>query len=166
VLYVVLISGLVICAIFAVRAKQMLTSVLWLIGTSAVLSVLFYIMGACHLAVIELSVGAGLIAVLFVFAISVASDKPITLPSLIPRPLAWIFVILAVAFTAWRVLPIGGTVAPTTGCVESTVLWQERSLDTLVQVALIFAGVVGMLGLLSGSRKRPPIGLEAESDEL
>jgi len=165
-LYVVLILGLVICAIFAVRAKQMLTAVLWLIGTSAVLSVLFYIMGACRLAVIELSVGAGLIAVLFVFAISIASDEPVTLSSLVPRPLAWVFVVLAVGFTAWRVLPTGGSMVPVNGCVESTVLWHERSLDTLIQVFLIFAGVIGMLGLLSGSRKRPPVGLEAEGDEL
>lgn len=165
-LYVVLILGLIVCAIFAVRAKQMLTSVLWLIGTSAVLSVLFFFMGVCRLAVIELSVGAGLIAVLFVFAISIASDEPVTLKSLLPRPLAWVFVVLAVGFTAWRVLPVDGPVIPVGGCVESTVLWHERSLDTLIQVFLIFAGVVGMLGLLSGSRKRPPIGLEAEGDEL
>jgi hypothetical protein len=31
----------------------------------------------------------------------------------------------------------------------AVVLWQERALDVWVQIALIFAGVIGVLGLLA-----------------
>jgi hypothetical protein len=35
----------------------------------------------------------------------------------------------------------------------SQVLWKERALDVWVQVALIFSGVMGVLGLLSEKNK-------------
>jgi hypothetical protein len=35
----------------------------------------------------------------------------------------------------------------------SDVLWEERGLDMVLQVALIFSGVLGVIGLLSAARK-------------
>jgi hypothetical protein len=45
-------------------------------------------------------------------------------------------------------------------------LWQQRSVDVLVQVALIFAGVLGVLGLLSGVKPtREPVVVELPEPE-
>ena len=67
----------VVFAILSIRSKRLITSALWLAGVSALLSVVFYLFGAHLVAVVELSVGAGLVTVLFAFAISVAGDEPI-----------------------------------------------------------------------------------------
>jgi Tfp pilus assembly protein PilV len=34
----------------------------------------------------------------------------------------------------------------------STVIWQQRDLDVLVQVVLIFSGILGLLGLLAEAK--------------
>src|SRR5207244_3024706 len=60
----------VLCGAAAMRASRLMASGLWLAGTSAFLAISLYRLGAPHVAVIELSVGAGLVAVLFVFTIT------------------------------------------------------------------------------------------------
>ncbi len=75
VLFCVLSAQMLICAFMAFRTPRLLISALWLAGCSAILSILLYLMGAYQVAVIELSVGAGLVTVLFVFAISIAGDE-------------------------------------------------------------------------------------------
>src|SRR5512135_612443 len=89
-LFIVLTLAMLACAFMAFRAKQLIVSALWLAGCSAILSILMYLLGAFTAAVIELSVGAGLVTVLFVFAISVAGDETIEVRSIIPRPMALI----------------------------------------------------------------------------
>jgi len=55
------------CGVQAIRAKRLLAAALWLAGVSAAVATLMYSLGAYEVAVIELSVGAGLVTVLFVF---------------------------------------------------------------------------------------------------
>lgn len=151
--YVALIVGAVLCAVQAVRAPKLLASVLWLAGVSVLLSTVFYLMGAIQIAVIELSVGAGLITVLFVFAISLAGDEALEAPSIVPRPVAGFLVMLAIALIGLQMLPLAPA-EPTVAAVPFVeMLWQERGLDLLVQVVLIFAGVVGVLGLIGQPTK-------------
>src|SRR5512136_2242428 len=71
----------------AIRARRLLTSAIWLAGVSALISVVFFLYGARQVAVIELSVGAGLVTVLFVFAISIAGDDIIDTRPILPWPL-------------------------------------------------------------------------------
>src|SRR5574341_1154710 len=88
-----LIALALLAAIQAIRAARLMSSALWLAGVSATLSIVFYLMGALNVAVIELSVGAGLVTVLFVFAINVAGEEPLDAFPLVPRPVAWVLVI-------------------------------------------------------------------------
>ena len=81
--------GLYFGAVMALRAPKLISSALWLAGSSALVAILTYLLGAPEIAVIELSVGAGLVTVLFVFAINVAGDETISVQALIPKPLAW-----------------------------------------------------------------------------
>jgi uncharacterized MnhB-related membrane protein len=141
--------AILVCGFMAVRAGRLLSSALWLAACSAFLAVLLYRLGAFEVAVIELSVGAGLVTVLFVFAINIAGDESIGLPSIVPRGLAWLLCLAPLAVIGALVLPsVGSGVAPAAAAFVN-VMWQDRALDVVVQVVLIYAGVLGLLGLLA-----------------
>lgn len=73
--YVLVAVGILVCAILAIRSKRLLISAIWLAVTSALVALMFYMLGAVQVAVIELSVGAGLVTVLFVFAINISGEE-------------------------------------------------------------------------------------------
>jgi uncharacterized MnhB-related membrane protein len=75
IVYGIIVVGLLVCAVQAVRVQRLLNSALWLAGASALVALLIYMLGAPEVAVIELSVGAGLVTVLFVFAINIAGEE-------------------------------------------------------------------------------------------
>ncbi|HZU86940.1 MAG TPA: NADH-quinone oxidoreductase subunit J [Anaerolineaceae bacterium] len=149
-LYILILAGTVVCAIGAIAARRLITSALWLAGASALVALFMYLLGAHEVAVIELSVGAGLVTVLFVFAINIAGEEPLLLHPLLPRPLAWGLILVALVLFGWVTIPNLLNITPT----ESTstflqVMWQDRQMDILLQIMLIFAGVMGVIGLLS-----------------
>lgn len=149
--YVLIGLGGLFCAVQAIRAERLLTSALWLAGTSALVSVAIYLLGAPEVAAVELSVGAGLVTVLFVFAINLTGKEAIDERSLIPKPLAWVLVALAVGCLAVLLLP--GVVTFPSEEVEKSlreILWGTRRLDLWLQIVMIFSGVLGVLGLLGG----------------
>ncbi len=148
----VLVIGAIASALFAIRARRLIVSALWLAGCSALVSIIFYVIGAREVAVIELSVGAGLVTVLFVLAISVAGEEKIDLRSFVPKPIAWVLIIGSMGLLALMVIPSIGAVPSTTEPSFSVVLWQQRGLDALVLSGLIFAAVVGLLGLLAEAK--------------
>jgi NADH:ubiquinone oxidoreductase subunit 6 (subunit J) len=111
---------------------------------------MFYLLGAVQVAVIELSVGAGLVTVLFVFAINISGEEAMDFKAVMPKPLAWGLVIIAVGLTAYLTIAGGGLTLVFKAMNETpAVLWSDRYLDILLQIALIFSGVLGVLGLLS-----------------
>lgn len=160
---IVIAGGMIICAIQAIRSAHLLNSAIWLAGCSALIALLIYMLGAPQIAVIELSVGAGLVTVLFVFAINITGEDASTILPSIPRPVAWIMVVLSMAVFIWMVLSNLGT--PFTSVDDLPLmdyLWSTRGADLMLQVVLIFAGVLGMLSLLSGSdRQNHPAGEES-----
>lgn len=156
------VVGLVICAFMAMRSQRLLVSALWLAGCSALVALLMYLMGAYQIAVIELSVGAGLVTVLFVFAINIAGEETPGLLALIPKPLAWSLVALAVVLLGWMTLPgFGAGIAVPLEGTFALAVWSERRLDVLLQIVLIFSGVLGILGLLAEGK--PHAGKEHEA---
>jgi NADH:ubiquinone oxidoreductase subunit 6 (subunit J) len=146
---IILVIAAVIFAIQSIRARRLIVSALWLAGTSALLSLIFYLLGAYLVAVIELSVGAGLVTVLFVFAISIAGEEGVELRSLVPKALGGVLALLAAILLGWLSLPAGASRPPAVEAGISEMIWQVRGLDILVQVVLIFSGVLGLLGLLA-----------------
>lgn len=153
-LQVSLLIAAVFCAIQAIRAPRLLVAAIWLAGVSALVAVLLYLLGAHEVAVIELSVGAGLVTVLFVFAISLAGEETTRLPAIIPRPLAIGLVTASVLLLAWMLAPTDSPPAAADESSFTVVVWQERGADTLAQIVLIFAGVLGVLGILA---EEPPV---------
>ncbi len=160
------VAAILLCAVQAIRAARLLVSALWLAGASAAVSLLMYMLGAAEVAVIELSVGAGLVTVLFVFAINIAGDEPIGLRSRVPRPIAWVVTLASLVLLGWLALPHVGVALPVPGAEPfATVLWDNRAADVLLQVALIFAGVLGVVGLLAEEPKAAaPAGDRAPAD--
>lgn len=153
--YVLTSMGILVCAIQALRARRLLISALWLAGTSALTALLLYLLGAPQVAVIELSVGAGLVTVLFVFAINIAGEEALDLRSVLPKPLAWVLVGTAVILLGWMVFSASGSLqGGSGGAAFSAIFWEDRKLDVLLQVVLIFSGVLGVLGLLSEGKPR------------
>ncbi len=144
-----LLAGL--CAGMAVRTRP-LHAALWLAALSAVVSIIFYRLGAPELAVVELSVGAGLITVLLAFAISMAEDE--TMPAaLIPRPFAWLLVIVAGGALLWLLLPALPPIRQVAADAPFVAqIWDNRLLDLAVQLVVVITGVMGVLSLMGETR--------------
>lgn len=146
--YGFLMAGAVVCAALAIRARQLIAAALWLAGTSALVALALYLLGAHQVAVIELSVGAGLVTVLFVFAISIAGDDALSKREFMPNGLAVGAVVVFCTLLAWQVLPLEARPTMAGEAPFQQVLWSDRALDVLVQLVLIFTGVLCVLGLL------------------
>lgn len=147
---IITIVGACVSALLAVRARRLLVSALWLACSSAFLSALFYALGAHTVAVIELSVGAGLVTILFVFGISIAGDEGLEKRPLVHWTLAAALILIALGLLGWFVLPAADpAAAAATELPFAAMLWQQRGLDVMVQIGLIFAGVLGILGILA-----------------
>ena len=149
IVYGILAVGMIVGALQAIRAPRLITAALWLAAVSMQLAVMLFLLGAPDVAVIELSVGAGLVTVLFVFAISVAGELTEDLPTIVPRPLAASLILFVIILLTYFILPAP---TPTPAAAEAdfaTVMWEQRAVDVWLQVALIFAGVLGLLGLLT-----------------
>ena len=147
--YGLFMLGAIFCAYRAIVAKRILTATIYLACISALTSAVLYLLGAAQVAVMELSVGAGLVTVLLVYALSVVGDDAMDPASVIPKPLAFALVgLTAVVFgaMAYPVIPAYFERGSLTLAVS---LWQTRVLDVWIQIALIFSGVLGVLGLLS-----------------
>jgi uncharacterized MnhB-related membrane protein len=149
----------IFCAVNALRANSLLSAAIWLAGVSALTAVFIYSLGAPETAVIELSVGAGLVTVIFVFAISVAGEEAIRVPPLIRHPLAWAIsglTILLLGSFLWPIANLTPAASPA-AATFGVVFWEQRGLDALAQIVLIFVGALTLLSLLG---ERPKAGQE------
>jgi len=159
-----LMIGVVLAAFFAILAKRLLASTIWLAVLSALSAALFYVLGAPHVAVIELSVGAGLVTVLFVFAIAVSGGEDAGGPAPIPTVVAIVFGLGMMALLAWFILPIEAPEVIGEQMSFTQMLWEGRALDVMVQLAIIFSGVVSVLGLLGENVDAMPFARRKEGD--
>jgi len=147
---ILILVGMLFCAAMAVKAQKLLVSALWLAGASALTALWMYILGAPEIAVIELSVGAGLVTVLFVFAINIAGEGGVSPRALISRPVSWVLVIASIGLLAWLNLSVNlPQPMPVVNVPFRTEFWENRSADVLLQIVLIFSGALGILGLLA-----------------
>jgi uncharacterized MnhB-related membrane protein len=141
--------GAIFCAYRAIVAKRILSATIYLACISALVSATIYSLGATQVAVMELSVGAGLVTVLLVYAVSVVGDDALDPASVIPKPLAFTLVGLVTAMLGAMAFPAVRTTLTSVSTDLVSSLWQNRVLDVWIQIALIFSGVMGVLGLLS-----------------
>ena len=152
--YALLLLGAVFCAYRAIVAKRILSATIYLACISALTSAVIYLLGAAQVAVMELSVGAGLVTVLLVYALSVVGDDALDPASVIPKPLAFTLVALTTMLVGWMVYPAIPASFERGSMTLAISLWQSRVLDVWIQIVLIFSGVMGVLGLLSEKAPR------------
>ncbi|TFH33502.1 MAG: hypothetical protein E4G99_11325 [Anaerolineales bacterium] len=152
-LTVILLNFLnLIFAVQVLRAKRLIWAAIWLACTSATTAFVCFVLGAFQVAVIELSVGAGLVTVLFVFVINIAGEEPDQQPKTHSRWIPLLAVIIPTLLIGASVLAIDGAQGPASADNFVNTFWEHRGLDVLVQVVLIFAGVLGLLGLLAEAK--------------
>ena len=72
---VILVVAAIVCAILAVRFKEILFSAISLAVLSVVIAIMFFKLNSTYAGVFELSVCAGLITALFVSVISLTQRK-------------------------------------------------------------------------------------------
>jgi uncharacterized MnhB-related membrane protein len=150
-----LVVASLVCAVCALYARRLLHMALWLAGVSACVSLLLYGAGAREVAIIELSVGAGLVFILFVFAISLAGEARPPEAAVVSGPPAAVLLGLVVILLGELAWPHAAGASTATLAPLSLSLWSERRLDVLLQVVLIFCGALTIAGLLA------PAALEA-----
>jgi hypothetical protein len=56
---------------------------------------------------------------------------------------------IILGLVGWLILPASNPAAAAEEPSFSIMLWQERGLDVMVQIGLIFADVMGILGILA-----------------
>jgi hypothetical protein len=112
--------------------------------------------------------------VLFAFAIGIAGEDQIRLNPIIPRVVIWGLVLAAIALIGWLAIPFAREAflppaeqaAAAAEAPIQAVIWEQRQLDLLVQIVLIFSGVLGMLGLLAEAKAplQRPVAEEIAAD--
>jgi NADH-quinone oxidoreductase subunit J len=141
----------VVCAAAAVRVQRLIAAGIWLAASSAAIAWSLYLLDAPYLGAIELSVGAGLVAVLFVFAVVGAGDGATHARPPVPRRLALVLATAPVGILAWLVWPlVSAGQPPAVGGDVASILWNARGLDVLGQLVLLLTGVLGVLTLVGG----------------
>ena len=127
-LFLVLVVGAILCAYRMMVSTRILVATLYLACISALVSIMLYLLGGTQVAAIELSVGAGLVTVLLVYAISVVGDDALDPASIVPKPLAMISVLAAAVFLAWLAIPIGVTSKSFTGSFNASCIMGTASI--------------------------------------
>src|SRR5512141_3259343 len=125
--YAVFLLRAIFCAYRAIVATRILSATIYLACISALVSAVLYLMGATQVAVMELSVGAGLVTVLLGYAVSVGGDDALDPSSVIPKPLAFVMVgavTILLGFMAFPAVAIAKNV-DTSSLALSIALWQN-----------------------------------------
>jgi hypothetical protein len=84
---------------------------------------------------------------------------------LLPRPFAWIAILVACGLLLWLIMPQIPAVraAAQIDAPFFMQVWENRLLDLAVQITILISGVIGVLSLIGETRKSNEIAPEAQS---
>ncbi len=155
----ILVIVLVIAAIGTVMTSTLLRSAILLALTSVVTAVIIYQLGCPLAAVIELSVCAGLIPVIFVSVIGltrrVSKDE---MPQRKKEQLKSFWLLPILLFIVWILMYHMDIKTDFVVRVEDAetirhALWVHRSIDVLGQIAVLLAGAFGVAAIIKERKK-------------
>ena len=157
-LTVVVLSVMVAAALWSVVTLTMLRAAIGLALVSVLLAVVLFTMGATLAAVFELSIGAGLIPVLFVSVVSLTrrqqqEERPMVRRIYFRRfwPLPLVLLAAGIALTFVH-LPIA-VAPPVQEGGPRAIFWVSRRLDLFGQVLIVVAGALGIVVLFKEGPK-------------
>jgi NADH-quinone oxidoreductase subunit J len=154
----VLLGLLVLLSIGCCIFKDLLYVAVSLAVISAVLAGVLFLFGANIAGVFELSVCAGLITVLFIATVSLTKDSDQKVESRLPTYFIPLFVLIFIGIDfyimQWLARSLLTASAPQQAVTFQKVFWEMRGSDILGQVALILAGVFGILALFRLKEKK------------
>jgi NADH-quinone oxidoreductase subunit J len=153
-LMLILLVLLVAMALWSAMTTLLLRATIGLAATSVMLAIVMFIMGAKLAAIMELSVCAGLISVVFVSVISLTQRKPFKeyverrrkrLRRFWPLPLVLAAVGIGLSYVH---VPVQIKVnLPSMDGDARVILWSLRQLDLFGQILVLLAGAFGVLVL-------------------
>jgi NADH:ubiquinone oxidoreductase subunit 6 (subunit J) len=150
-----LLIGLVLFSVLAILLKDLLKSAISLAVASLFLGIVFFRMNAAYAGVFEISVVAGLITVLFILTIALTKADEEVRESKLSNLVFPLFFVVFVIIDALVMKGLLQKIPALPGAAESggfgDVLWKERTLDLVGQIAVILAGVFAVIALF---RKR------------
>lgn len=159
-LNLILLSGLLLAAIWTVMTIRLIRSIVGLALTSAILSVIMYRLNSPLAAVFELSVCSGLISVIFITTVSFT--QRVSKERLLIRRrerlkrflyLPFIIIVAGLLLMEYLKIPQFELPLPVTEPGVRGVLWNLRHLDLLGQVIILLAGVFGVVILFKETDK-------------
>ena len=154
---VMLVATFVLAALVTVVSARLLRAVIGLALTSALLSVLMFRLHAPIAGVFELSVCAGLIPAIFLVAIGLTqrmTTEDVTIRRREKTRLFWalpLLLICAGIFLSTKLALLIPGMPPPTLTVQADVrqvLWNERHMDLLGQVAVLLAAAFSVVVLV------------------
>ena len=159
-LTLILLTLLVLAAVWAVMTRSLMLSAIALALTSVILSIIIFTLDSPLAAVFELSVCAGLITVVFISTMSLT--KPITRTELkkqtkdrIKRYWYMPVMLVLIGFGCWLSFasPELNVLAPAVDNDVRNVMWKIRQTDILGQIVIILTGVFGVVVLFKERTK-------------
>ena len=155
ILILILLFGLVTAALLSVLIRNLLKAAITLAAASALLAVVMFLLGTWIAAVIELSVCAGMITVVFISAISLT--KPLTdeeilieakerrgryifLPFILIAVLIVLIILRANHLMNFNFIESANSPAVPDFTTQTSVIWNNRALDVLGQVIVCSRG--------------------------
>ncbi len=153
---IILLAGMVVCAVACIVLGNLIKAGVAMAATSAILSIVMFVMRAPLAAVFELSVCAGLIPVIFMSTISMSHIKSKEEMEELKKerkkrflflPLILIVVAAAVLFFMWpHIIDFSWSYfVPSAAENVKELLWNNRQIDLLGQIIIILAGVFGVI---------------------
>jgi NADH-quinone oxidoreductase subunit J len=157
---IILLSGLILTALWTVMTIRLIRSVAGLALTSAILAAIMYRLHSPLAAVFELSVCAGLIPVIFITTVSFTqrvSKERLRIRRHERFVKFWYlpFIVITAGILLFQHLKVPELKIPlATGSSDvRNVLWNLRHLDLLGQVVIILAGVFGVVVLFKEPKR-------------
>jgi len=145
----VLLALMALSAILVIFCRDLLYAVISLGTLSVFTSILFYILGSPFASIMELSIGAGLITILFMATISLVEQPRVGHAKYSGRSSISFFALAAVvATTIWVALSLAegvpGPAAAASAAALPEVLWGIRLLDVMGLSVVIFTASIGI----------------------
>jgi NADH-quinone oxidoreductase subunit J len=155
ILNIILLCAMVLASMWTVMTTRLLRAAVGLALTSAILTLLMFMLNAPIAGVFELSVCAGLIPAIFLSTISVT--KRITPRAMVVETreqirkfwfLPVILVLAGIGLTQVHIPEIAVKVAQVPQEDVRNVMWNLRHLDVLGQIVILLGGAMGVVVLL------------------